>query len=238
MLGEGTGGPAQPAAAEPTEDPAQAIEAARRMWESAHLIGETHGARYLRQARGLDHHAPRAVRYHPNLWHGATGRQFPALVAAMHNPDTGAFCGVLRLYLDPDQPEKAPVDRKRAMRGACGGAAVALSAQRPTVIVCEGLETGLSIQEAMRGEAQVLVAGSISNMGALAVPPYARRIIDARDGNPPDSKAEQAAERATERLKAHGRPVATAAPTPPDDFNDVHRRDGLAAVRALIEGAA
>lgn len=223
-------------AARSAADEAEAIRMANRMWTSAQPITGSPGARYLTEARALTYHAPDVVRYHPTLWHGPSGVRYPAILAKLVFPDSGEFRGVLRLYLDPDAPAKARIDKPRSMRGPVAGAACILGPEHPRVVLCEGLETGLSIQEAFRDQLCVLAAGSQSNIRAARLPSFARELIDARDGNIPDSISDHTAQRITKALHAHGLPVRTVSPPKGWDFNDLHRHAGLDAVRALIEG--
>lgn len=81
---------------------------ARGLWLAgqARLAG-TPAAAYL-AGRGIDldrlvysdgHVGPRALRFHPALWHPETKRQHPGLVAAISNP-AGEVCAVHRTYLE------------------------------------------------------------------------------------------------------------------------------------------
>lgn len=118
---------------------------------------------------------------------------------------------------------------------ACSGwshyAAVRLPG-RGEVILCEGVETGLSIWLATgRPVAACMGVSGFSNLR------IGRKLTIARDGDETGSPADKAAARAVEvRRRLHQR-VRVAMPPVGMDFNDIHQSDGLDAVKAII-GAA
>lgn len=131
-----------------------------------------------------------ALRYVPALgyWHQGEGAEaaeqigcYPAMVAAMRDHD-GQVAGIHITYLDPVTGGKlrlpdpdVPAEHgprylpSKKMRGRASGAAVRLAAADSSrVAIAEGIETGASVDQAMRATAglwrPVWVAGSIGNI--------------------------------------------------------------------------
>jgi hypothetical protein len=64
---------------------------------------------------------PWALRFHPALWNEETQRHWPALVAAIVDPE-GQLTAVHRIWLAPDGSGKAPLrDRKMTLGRYAGG---------------------------------------------------------------------------------------------------------------------
>jgi hypothetical protein len=74
------------------------------------------------------------------------------------------FAGVHRTYLSPDGL-KAEVEPNKLSLGALAGGCVALGPLNPRLIICEGVETGLSILQATG--ASIWAALSTDGMTAL-----------------------------------------------------------------------
>lgn len=118
---------------------------------------------------------------------------------------------------------------------ACGGwshyAAVRLPG-RGEVILCEGVETGLSIWLATgRPVAACLGTAGLRNLRC------GRKLTIARDGDVPGSPADDAFARTLETRRRLKQRVRVAMPPIGKDFNDIHQLHGLGAVRALIGSA-
>ena len=84
------------------------------------------------------------------------------------------------------------------MQGPCAGGAVAVSEARGPLVVCEGIETGLSLASGLLDAAAMIWAAlSTSGMRALILPPQPSALIIAPDGDEPGRAAALAlAERA------------------------------------------
>ena len=222
-----------PIPSSPVPEDYDRTEAARRLWRRCRAIDGTQAEAYLR-ARGIQRCRFAALRFHPALFHRDEGgmRRFPALVAAVtadaeersgpgEHPDPGdrpahgAVCGVLRTWLDPDQPAKANFIRPRKALGRVHGRAVHFG-EPPcgTLLVGEGIETVLSIVTALPDTiaAAALSAGSL---GAFAPPASVTRLVIARDNDP---EGERAVDRLARRCARTGIAALVVAPEG-DDFN-------------------
>jgi hypothetical protein len=202
---------------------AGAGSAARRLFRAAHPISGTLAEAYLR-ARGLTGRLDwPALRYHPAAWYrenpDAPRRSWPALLAAVTDP-AGAITGVLRTWLDPLLPAKAPIaDPRRALGHLLGngvrfGTAEPAPAKADVLAAGEGIETVLALKSVL--PSLPMVAGlSANHLAALAFPPALRRLYVARDN---DAAGRRATERLRERGEAAGIEVRDLAPVH-GDFN-------------------
>ncbi len=92
----------------------------------------------------------------------------------------------------------------------------------PAPCLCEGVEDGLSIALAVP-EFRIWCSYSLSNLGNIAVPKCAGKVIVACDNDWGKPGAEAQLARALEALKAQGVPVFEARSPLGKDFNDCLR---------------
>jgi putative DNA primase/helicase len=185
---------------------AQRTELARRIWRETKAAPGTVVESYLRN-RGISI-IPVALRFHPNLKH-PSGIFPPAMVAGLQNV-AGEFGACHRTWIT-DRELEPP--RKMAY-GPIRGCAVHLGEPADRLVLAEGIETGLSVQQATGIPTWAVVGLNFTN---LELPACVRDVIIAADGDPPGEKA--AVQGAT-RLMAEGRTVRIARPKPGTDFND------------------
>ena len=160
---------------------------AKAIWAESRPVHSTLAETYLRN-RGITCALPDTLRFHPHGWH-QTGHHWPMLVAQV---DGAARFAVHRTYLD-SLGGKAKVDPPKAMLGTCAGGAVRLSQAEGPLVVCEGIETGLSLLCGMlRRPATVWAALSTSGLRGLHLPPNPGRLTIASDGDAPGREAAQA----------------------------------------------
>lgn len=215
-------------------------------WVNARpLTKATDGWRYL-AARGieLDHlpRLPRAIKFSAEeRWTDETGEVRhvgPALLSAMTLPD-GAFGSLHRIWINPEAPgQKADVSPPRKMWPSSEGAAIRLwrgstrlspadAAARPghleDVVVCEGVEDGLSIA-LMVPELRVDAAGSLPGLLSYVPYPFTRRLIVAADNDWGKPQAKALLDRACQRLASEFKVELRIARSPiGKDFNDCLR---------------
>lgn len=169
--------------------------------------------------------------------------EYPAMVAAVHGPAAdgrkGEFYGVHRTWLQV-QPDgsvtKAPVPKPKKIFGSLkggfirlwsgygprGGKGPSLSKATGVVLVCEGIEDGLSIARA-KPEHRVLVAISLGNIREMVLPSKIHTVVICAD-NDPNVEQIKEVERAAERFRAEGRNVSIWHNTwGGKDFNDALR---------------
>ena len=168
---------------------------AARLWQESQPIAGTPAEAYLRE-RGITCPVPPTLRFHRDCWHGPTARRYPAMVAAVQGAGLPA---VHRTYLRADGLGKAGLDGgDKLMLGPCAGGVVALSETQGPLVVCEGIETGLSLASGLLdAPATIWAALSTSGLRALILPPQPGALIIAFDGDEPGRAAALAlAERA------------------------------------------
>ncbi len=107
------------------------------------------------------------------------------------------------------------------MLGKCAGGAVRLAPAGPELVLSEGIETGLSVQQATG--LPVWATLSTSGLRAVILPPATTVVTIAADG---DEAGEVAAQAAARRFIAEGRAVKIARPPKGMDFNDLLLKPG------------
>ena len=170
---------------------------------------------YLR-GRGITCPLPvDALRFHPACWH-SSGKHLPAMVARVLGSDGYA---VHRTYLKPDGSGKADVEPAKAMLANCAGGAVRIVEADGALVVCEGIETGLSLASGLlQRPATIWAAMSASGMGNLRLPPTPARLTIATDG---DDAGRTAAHKLADRAHKLGWAVSFLHAPDGKDWNDV-----------------
>ncbi len=194
------------------------IAAARRIWEDSRPASDTLAETYLRN-RGILCTPPDTLRFHSSLKH-PSGKSLPAMVAAIHRDGAPDVQGVHRTWL-AFPGRKADATPNKAMLGACRGGAVRLGGGGNALLVAEGIETALSLRQALGDDAEVWAALSTSGVRSLELPPIERfpeGLVVAPDGDAPGfAAAHDLAGRAT----ALGWQVRIMRPELGTDWNDV-----------------
>jgi hypothetical protein len=202
-------------AAEDEADRLRRVAQARRAWAEAQPIAGTLAERYLREGRAI--RAPLApwLRFHPEAWHKPTARRYPAMVAAVVLEGAAEPVAVHRTYL-AEPGRKAAVPTNKAMLGPAKGGAVRLSEGPGPLVVAEGLETALSLLDALAGHRpRVWAALSANGMKGLTLPAEPEELVAAPD---PDRTGWDAAEALANR--AHGQGWRVRILPPPGDGID------------------
>jgi len=152
-------------------------------------------------------------------------RDYPCIIAAVtHYPDK-TVTALLRIYLAHDGSGKAPVSPNKMMLGNCKGGAIRLGAATEELIICEGLEDGLSLMIALNKP--IWVAGSASLLEHVIMPalPLASIVYLAQDN---DVAGESAIKKLGNRLCAEGRDVNILKPPQAyKDFNQIFQEQML-----------
>ena len=104
---------------------------AMAVWSEALPIDGTVAETYLR-GRAITCQLPKSLRFHPDCWHSATAKRYPAMVAAVQGNQLAA---VHRTYLKTDGSGKADIEPAKMMLGATKRAAVRLSESQEGFVV-------------------------------------------------------------------------------------------------------
>ncbi len=175
-----------------------------------------------------------ALRFHPKCWHREEGQTRsiprPAIIAAVTD-GAGAVQGVHRTWLAPDGQGKAAVNPQRRAMGHLLGNAVRLTPQDDILVIGEGIETMLSLSEAIPG-LPVWAALSSGHLGAVLLPEGLKRLYVAIDRDP---AGQRAAEKLSNRASEVGIGCHVLEPRL-GDFNDDLRANGKDALRQHLAG--
>ncbi|RYY09456.1 MAG: virulence-associated protein E, partial [Alphaproteobacteria bacterium] len=198
---------------------------AQRIVKDSVPIEGTPAAVYLR-SRGITMDLPHALRFArlaPPKIEGngvlkANGPGLlPTLVAIVTNA-AGELVALQRTYLTEDGRKAKTTDPKGKVKYSLGnviGGSVQLGPPAASILVCEGLEDGLTLAEGLGRS--VWVAAGTAMMPAVIFPAVVRSVVIGADGNAP---GEAAAQKAAEAYTASGLSVRIMRPTPPFvDFN-------------------
>uniref|UniRef100_A0A6M3XYW7 Putative primase n=1 Tax=viral metagenome TaxID=1070528 RepID=A0A6M3XYW7_9ZZZZ len=195
------------------DDESDRTEEARAIWRAAAPAPGTLAETYLR-SRGLSVSIPETIRF-ARLRYGSRGKEHPCLVAAVSDPD-GNLCGIQRTYLRADGRGKADVPKAKLSLGKVRCGAIRLAPVARSLIVCEGLEDGLSLAQVC-GQAVWVACGS-SMLPSMRLPDFVR---DVTVGGDNDNAGREAAARAATAFSERGHSVRTFFPTEPHkDFNE------------------
>lgn len=187
---------------------------ALKIWNESKPSTGTLVETYL-ASRGIKLEEEPTLRFHPCLRH-PSGNAWPAMVALVSDGVTNLPVAIHRTHLSIDGSAKAPIEPTKLMLGPCRGGAVRFGNHTDMVVVGEGIETVLSVRQAMKIPAWAAL--STSGLVALDFPQEVRKIIIAADG---DSAGYKAARDAAKKWSRIGRSVAIAQPPRGLDFNDL-----------------
>lgn len=209
--------------------PTGSPEACRRLFAASRPLPGTLAERYLAK-RGIVLSYPEpALRFHPRChrWEPSGNISPPALVAAVTD-DSGHATGLHRTWLGPDG-DKAVLDDPRRAMGHLLANAVRFGSAGPVMAAGEGLETMLSLRQALP-LLPAIAALSAAHLAAWTFPALLRRLYVVCDADP-------AGEWAFARLSSRDHAAAlTVLPLRPrrDDLNSDLMAYGLMALREWI----
>lgn len=208
--------------------------AARRLWAASKPLEGTPVAAYL-ASRGLGvAGAAGSLRYHPRCYYRASLGDAPnvrsawsAMIAAVTD-DRSAVVGVHRTWLAPSGGKAPVADPRRAM-GRLLGHGVRFGAAGEIMAAGEGIETILSLREALPG--MPMIAGlSAAHLAAIVFPSALRRLYVAFDRDPAGTGALRVL---AQRAAGAGIELVPLAPER-GDFNDDLRAVGRAGFVARL----
>lgn len=195
---------------------------ALKLWGEGYPIRDTVAEKYLGN-RAIRAPFPKTLRFHPAIRHAETRLPYPGMIGIVTIGDDADQVGIHRTFLTPDG-RKAMVLPNKMMLGVCGGGAVRLQDEGTgPLVVCEGIETGLSLRDdlgTMHSAPRVWAALSTSGIKKLVLPSRGGRLVIAPDG---DSAGRRAADDLAMRAQALGWQVSIMDAPEGRDWNDVAR---------------
>lgn len=196
----------------PDHSKQERIEDARLIWRAASLASSSPIAQAYFHFRGLDLNIPEAIRF-TWLTYGNHGPKHPCLVAVITGPDN-RLCGIQRTYLASDGRGKANVRKPKLSLGRVSGGAIRLAPAACDLIVTEGLEDGLTLQQQM-GQATWVAAGA-GNLRKMRFPSLVSRVTVGGDA---DDVGRAGAAAAVDAFRERGLSSRAIFPVGAKDFN-------------------
>jgi nucleotide-binding universal stress UspA family protein len=207
-------------------------ESARRLFAMAQPIKGTIVETYLRNRGLIQVSTLPGLRFHPRCYSRSEPQCLtearPAMIAAVTDLK-GAITGVQRTWLDPSGTEKARIAEPRRAIGDMLGHAVRFGQAHDVLGVGEGIETTLSIRDALPG-LPVAAALSAAHLASILLPPKLRRLYILRDNDPAGIAAVR---KLTDRAHSAGIEAIELVPQL-GDFNDDLRAFGTEALPATL----
>lgn len=212
--------------------PSGSSEAARRLWRMTQPLIRSVAETYLRRRGIADLRGTANLRFHPNCYWRPEGdgltQTWPAMIATVTDLK-GKITGAHRTWLTRDGSGKAPVDPPRKAMGDLLGHAVRFGDAQDVMAAGEGIETILSLRQAMPMMPMVS-ALSAGHLAATLFPPHLRRLYIVRDNDPAGDGARDCL---VDRAIEAGIEAVTLSPML-GDFNDDLTARGLDALAAQI----
>ena len=212
--------------------PSGSSEAARRLWRMTQPITGSTAEAYLRKRGITDLRGAANLRFHPNCYWRPEGdgptETWPAMIAAVTNLN-GKVTGAHRTWLARDGSAKATVDPPRKAMGDLLGNAVRFGEAQDVMAAGEGIETILSLRQAMPPMPMVS-ALSAGHLAGILFPANLRRLYIVRDNDPAGNSARDSL---VDRARGAGIEAITLSPML-GDFNEDLVMRGLAALRAEV----
>ena len=213
---------------------------ARFFWSRRRSIEGTPAERYLREARGYRGHIPSTLAYSSPM----KAEHHPALIAAYGIPDEPepglitiadkAVMGVQLTLLRPDGSGKADIEPNKITVGRCIGWPIVIAPMNDMLglAITEGIEDGLSIHEAT-GLGCVVCRRRVSVPSPRADCAELLRLRDHRHRFQRRWPREQP--QAGRASHGAGHPCRRSRRMKPRDANDVHREEGVDALREKLD---
>jgi len=198
--------------------PSGSSEAARRLLSMSGPLKGSLAATYLRSRGITDLRDTGALKFHPNCYYRGQGEDqaetWPAMIAAVTDLN-GKVTGVHRTWLARDGGSKAPVDTQRKAMGDLLGHAVRFGVAKEVMAAGEGIETVLSLRQALP-KMSMVAALSAGHLAALLFPTHLRTLYIVRDNDPAGDGAECTSGAYPGTTRAGGRrPLPDAGPCDP-----------------------
>lgn len=186
--------------------------AARAIWEASQPIGGTVAETYLR-GRCLHLSLPDSLRF-AALPYGTRGPVHPVMVAAIVDV-SGELIGIQRTFLKLDGSAKLAVAKPKLSLGRVSGGAVRLAPVAGSLIVTEGIEDALTVQQELG-----LTTWAAAGAGMLHKMQFPPLVSSVAIGGDADDAGRDAARRAATVFANHrGIEASVFFPTIAKDFN-------------------
>lgn len=197
---------------------AEREEKAREIWRAGRSASGTLVERYLR-SRAITLKPPPTLRFIEDAFHAESGRNLPALIAAVAHWPSSSVTAVQRIFLRGDGEAKADVEPAKKSLGTLRGGAVRLAAAGYQLGLAEGIEDALSAMQ-LDPKLPCWATLGATNLVTVELPPLpqASRVTIIADN---DRAGMKAAYEAASRFRREGRTALIARPPKgAKDFNE------------------
>ncbi|MBP6103533.1 MAG: relaxase domain-containing protein [Gammaproteobacteria bacterium] len=221
------------------------IQWAQTVYKSGIPVVGTLAEKYLREHRSIQGALPEDFRYSPALKHLDTKQLTPALMAPLRDKDH-RITGMVRIFLNADgsklearykddqgQWQKATT---KANLGIAEHSGVIVQQGQGTLWVAEGIETALSIAEAMPHQ-KVMASTSVDRLRTIPVGPEIHTVVLCADKDEAGSQTFKSLIKAVEHHLSQDKKVFIAMPQGAEkcDFNDLMQQGGVLAVKEALD---
>jgi Ti-type conjugative transfer relaxase TraA len=224
---------------------------AEQLARESQPIAGTVVEKYLKEMRGIKDLNLVDIRYHPGVYigKGEAEKYMPAMLAIGRDREQRVQC-VQATYLDPQTATKADLATKKRTYASPIEAPVLLRASdnqegiSKVTYIAEGVETGLSIRDAV-GERDVLVTLGKTNFASIDPERVGSHVVFCLDNDGKRVFYDKQVHESAGRLVGYGKEVYIALPQQIEkdgqeqktDFNDIAKIYGVTAVRGLLNEA-
>jgi phage/plasmid primase-like uncharacterized protein len=210
------------------------LEYALKLAKESQSIQGTIAEKYLKEIRGINNVSGENIRFHPNVFTDKSEsiKYRPALINIARNKDNEVI-SVEAVYLDNKTGGKASMSIKsKKSFGPKKGSGVILNkghGKDSVTYLAEGVETALSIREAVKNERVIAVLGK-ENFTNIDISLITDRVVLCLDNDGKSIQTDPSLIKAINRLIEHGKLVEIAIPSKVKDFNDVTIQVGTSGV--------
>lgn len=233
-----------------SKNEAQRIQKALNCYNRSISITNTLAQKYLREHRGIEGKLPEDFRFCARIKHKDTQKWTSALVVPVRNAQ-GEIQGITRIFLDSDgkKLKTTYIDALGNKKAAADKLSLGLLKQTEaivnkgkdseTVYIVEGVETALSVRDALP-QYKIVATLSASRLYDVPLSPATKRVVICADEDGPDASSNKSVRDAVNTYLAKGLRVEVAYPRAlagleKTDFNDVSRVFGVQALREDFE---
>jgi len=221
----------------PKEAKSQTKAYALQLVKESKPIHGTLAEKYLKKYRGVLNINSTDLRFHPSVRSKENGVRsyFPSLLAIARNKD-GQVQSVQAIYLDPNSGMKAvrDVDKRTFASNSGSGAIISPGLDKDAVTyLAEGVETALSIRDAVKNERVITVLGK-QNFRSIDSALTTQNIVLCLDNDGGSIKDEKLIMESVARLEEAGKNVILARPDQKGDFNDIAIKLGVEGVSKAL----
>ena len=210
---------------------------AQQLEKESTSIAGTVAETYLKEIREITHVHGQNIRFHPKVYTGKNEdvKYKPALLCIardkMHQVQS-----VQAIYLDEHTAKKAELSIQKKTFGSISGTGVILNKgenEQAVTYITEGVETGLSVRDAVRNERVIAVLGK-QNMASIDVSLLTNKIVLCLDNDGKSIHKDRIIRQTIERLTHLGKTVEIAIPSKQGDFNDIIKSNGVSGVISVL----